>query len=79
MPFFEYRLTLTLDKNFPWSPVSIDIALFLYAKAARVHSFVLLRHHCLIDHCTVSVAILDVGQSRQKLQQMYGMLFNFQR
>ena len=32
-----------------------------------------------IDHCTVSVAILDVGQSRQKLQQMYGILFNFQR
>ena len=24
-----------------------------------------------LDHCTVSVAILDVGQSRQKLQQMY--------
>ena len=32
-----------------------------------------------IDHCTVSVAILDVGQSQQKLQQMYGILFNFQR
>ena len=26
----------------------------------------------IIDHCTVSVAILDVGQSRQKLQQMCG-------
>ena len=24
----------------------------------------------LIDHCMVSAAILDVGQSRQKLQQM---------
>ena len=33
----------------------------------------------IIDHCTVSVAILDVGQSRKKLQQMYGILFNFQR
>ena len=32
-----------------------------------------------IEHCTVSVAILDVGQSRQKLQQLYGILFNFQR
>ena len=30
-----------------------------------------------IDHCTVSVAILDVGQSRQKLQQMYGKFFNY--
>ena len=30
-----------------------------------------------IDHCTVSVAILDVGQSRKKLQQMYGKFFNY--
>ena len=29
------------------------------------------------DHCTVSVAILDVEQSRQKLQQTYGKFFNF--
>ena len=28
---------------------------------------------CIIDHCTVSVAILDMGQSQQKLQQMYGV------
>ena len=34
-------------------------------------------YRCITDHCRVSVAILDVGQSRQKLQQMYG-IFNFQ-
>ena len=32
-----------------------------------------------IDHCTVSVALLDVEQARRKLQQMYWILFNFQR
>ena len=30
-----------------------------------------------IDHCTVSIAILDVGQSQKKLQQMYGKFFNY--
>ena len=31
-----------------------------------------------IDHCTVFfIAILDVGQSRQKLQKMYVKFFNF--
>ena len=28
----------------------------------------------IIDHCMDFVAILDVGQSRQKLQQMYGVV-----
>ena len=27
-------------------------------------------------HCTVSIAILDVGQSRRMLMQMYWKLFN---
>ena len=31
----------------------------------------------ILDHCAVYVAILDVGQSRQKLQQMYGKFFNY--
>ena len=35
--------------------------------------------YSVIDHGTVCVAILDVGQSRQKLQQMYVILFKFQR
>ena len=35
--------------------------------------------YSVIDHGTVCVAILDVGQSRQKLQQMYVIFFKFQR
>ena len=35
-------------------------------------------HVIHVDHCTVSITILDVArQLQQNLQQMYGKIFNF--
>ena len=49
-----------------------------YQQHPLIHLNLIAEVNRIIDPFTISVAILDGGQSRQKLQQMYGKLFNFQ-